>query len=225
MLHAPERTRFLLPVAARTARWSDIGRVASGRARAAATRERGVLRLLLLATVPATALQLLTSVSGSRIWMTGAGSSLEMSPVSAAGRPTRMHVGATVVLLLIVVLAPAVIAGLGAAIGGGLGMVVLGMVTLHMSVLLLPPLAVTVLRPRPGGIEVARPGASGRTVRLHDLVRHPSDPPGTGVRLLEAVCASPPHRDDRIVARAANERIADVYAEAGLARIAPLEER
>ena len=224
MLHAPERTRCPLSVSARTARWSDIGRVASGRARAVAVREHGVLRLLLLATVPATALQLLTPVSDSRIWLTDAGSSLEMSPLGA-GRLTRTRVGATVVLLLVVVLAPAVIAGLGAAVGGGLGMILLGTVVLHLSVLLLPPLAVAVLRPRPDGIEVARSGVSGRTVRLHDLVRHPSDPPGTGFRLLEAVCASPMHRDDRVVARAATERIADVYAEAGLVRVEPVEER
>ena len=224
MLHAPERTRRPLSVAVRTARWSDVGRVASGRARAVAGREHGVLRLLLLATVPVTALQLFTPVSDSRIWLTGACSSLEMSP-TGAGRLTRSRVAAAVLLLLIVVLAPAVIAGLGAAVGGGLGVVLLGSVALHLSVLLLPPLVVAVLRPRPDGIEVARSGASGRTVRLHDLVRHPSDPPGTGVRLLESVCMSSVHRDDRVVARAATERIADVYAEAGLARVKPVEER
>lgn len=221
MLSAPGQSTSALPPTRpeqliRVAGTADVWRVAVGHSRAVAARSRRPARRLLLLAPVVTALRLIGPVGRGEVWMCGVGTSVVLTVDPPRRTPARIallsvaaHVAVLVAAPVVLTVVTAGIAGPAAAVGP---IVAIG----WLAAVLLPLLA-TVRRSRHAdAVPLIRAGRSGRTVRLHDLARHPGDPAGTGTGLLAVMLMGPAYRDDTVVTVAASRRLAELYAASGM---------
>lgn len=225
MLRAPTRSpdraadrRTLHSVSSATLR--DVARLAFGHTAAVAARRPLVMRWLIWPAVLTSALQLIGQVGRGEVFTAGHRSSVVMTPTGARRRiPLRAITAATGLYLLFVILIPVVIAVIGVIIGGPTGTVGLLAAAVYLLAIVAGPLLAASGRgPRVGACSavVALQASSGLVVQLHDLVRDPRDPAGTGVALLHAVIRDPRLDTATIITTAASERLADAYEAAGM---------
>lgn len=163
-----------------------------------------------------TVLRLIGPVGRGEVWTCGVGSAVVMTPDRPSRMPGRMAVLATAAPVVVVVVVPAMLAAATAGMGGPVAAVGPLAAIGWLTGLLLPLLATVHRSRRTDAVPLIREGRSGRTVRLHDLARHPGDAAGTGTRLLAAVLTEPVYRDDTVITTAAARRLAELYTAAGM---------
>jgi hypothetical protein len=201
----------------------DIPRLALAHAAGVYARRPSWMRALVYPYALTAAFTLIGRVGREEVFVLGKGTSVVMTPE----RPRRAPAWAGLLLLasysMTVVVGPIVVATAAVLVGGWLQVLGTSAVILYLGALIAAPLMAAPLR-RPRRQQVAamrRIAASGSVVRLHDLVRHPADPRGTGVRLLGATIREPRFAGATIIATAASERLAGRYVEAGMDRLSP----
>ena len=225
MLRAPTRSpdlaanrRTLNSVSKATLR--DVARLAVGHTAAVAARRTPAVRWLIWPAVLTSALQLIGQVGRGEAYTVGHGSSVVMTPAKARRRISiRAITAATATYLLFVILIPVVMAVIGVTIGGPTGTVGLLAAAVYLLAIVAGPLLAASGRgPRSGAraAVVALQASGGPVVQLHDLVRDPRDPAGTGIALLHAVIRDPRFDTATIITTAASRRLADAYEAAGM---------
>lgn len=198
----------------------DVARLAVGHTAAVAARRAPAMRWLIWPAVLTSALQLIGQVGRGEVFTAGHGSSVVMTPTGARRRIFIRAITASIGLyLLFVILIPVVIAVIGVTIGGPTGTVGLLAAAVYLLAIVAGPLLAASGRgPRPGARSavVALQASGGPAVQLHDLVRDPRDPAGTGVALLHAIIRDPRFDTATIITTAATRRLADAYEAAGM---------
>ena len=200
----------------RAAGIADLWRVAIGHSRAQTSRSRRPMRYFLPLASLVTMLRLIGPVGRGEVWTCGVGSAVVMTPDRPCRTPVGMAVLATAAPGVVVVVVPAMLAAATAGIGGPVAAVGPLAAIGWLTGLLLPMLTTVRRSHRADAVSLIRGRQSGRTVRLHDLARHPGDAAGTGTRLLAAVLTEPAYRDDTVLAVAASPRLAELYTVAGM---------
>lgn len=221
MLTAPEAaTPLIRPgTAVASANWRDVPRIAVSRA-LATSRYRSTV--LVYGSMPCTVLQVFAQIGRAEVWVTGGGTSVVMTQTRSRRRPSRSD-ALSITVFFVAIVALGVAAGAATWRGGISGALTLALLIVAGTAVLAPPLALAAVSRRRQGVALARPGTSGRVIRLHDLVRHPADPAGTGTALLRQVITHSRYSADTVVAVAATPRLADLYSTTGLTRITDAE--
>lgn len=211
------------PIAVSSATLRDVPRLAVAHTAAVAARRPRAVRLLIWPALIATALQMVGQVGRGEVLITGHGSSVVLTPTAGRRRtPIRAIATAALAYVLFVLVTPLAVAMTAALLGGLAAIVgVLGAAVYLLAIGGSPLLAVRGRGRRAGAhpAEVALPAADGPVVRLHDLVRDPRDPAGTGVALLHAVIREPRFDAATIITTAATGPLADAYRAAGMTSI------
>jgi hypothetical protein len=163
-----------------------------------------------------TAVRLTGPIGRGEVWTCGAGTAVVMTPDPPHRTPATAAVLSVGLHCLLVLAIPALLTAATLGLGGAGALIGPVAAIGWLTGLLLPVLAPIWRSARGVQVRLIREGSSGRTVRLHDLARHPDDPPGTGTRLLAAMLSSPIYRDDTVTATAVSARLADLYTAAGM---------
>ncbi len=205
------------PLTVARATLRDVPRIAVGHTAALTARRPHAVRWLIWPASLATALQLTGQVGRGEVFTAGHGSSVVMTPTTARRTPLHATVTAVVAYLLFVIVIPLSVTSTTLTIGGPAGTIgVLGTEIYLLALAAGPLLAATGRSRRYGADPAAAALRAPAGVRLHNLVRDPRDPAGTGVALLHAVIRDPQFGASTIITTAASSRLADAYRAAGM---------